>query len=159
MICTFVRTWLCICAIWCVCGVFFLGQICTLSWWLAVGANALDTASSHSLPDWSMSLSVLLSFPRHHSLHLPSPKISIKTKYIIKTIRFRGGKCVCICMHWYTGTVLWWHYSLLLIVLIQLLEICNHAGINRLQALSCQPPTNGLCATATWHLHSLRVMM
>lgn len=32
----------------------------TLSRWLAVGANALAAASSHSPPDWSMSLSVSL---------------------------------------------------------------------------------------------------
>lgn len=36
----------------------FKGKFETLSCWLAVGANTLDTASSHSPPDWSMSLSV-----------------------------------------------------------------------------------------------------
>lgn len=140
-----------VCPPTCVRACHFKGKFETLSCWLAVGANALDTASSHSPPDWSMSLSVSRflspSSPPTVSVSFiciwPIKLISRSHAKIKKTTFFYsehvGRACVISVRCCFK-----WDYSLPLIVPSSFFPSSPHTGVNRLLALSCQPPTNRL---------------
>lgn len=136
------------------------GKFESLSCWLAVGANALDTASSHSPPDWSMSLCLvlLLPFVSPYSLCLFQLHLTCSTNLL----RSRKNKENNFFLFWARNVSLLfrcrfkWDYSFAANCSFIFLPPGPHthrrAGANRLPALSCQPPTN--CLLCHCHLTS-----